>query len=215
MKLLPLALNVENRKCLVVGGGQVAARKARVLLDCGARVHVVAPNLCDDFHELLSHAQYSPRLFQSDDCNDCTLVFACTDNRETNSQIARAAEQRNLWCNIADDAGASTFHLAAAVRRGEICVGVTTSGASPALSKHLKGAIENCIGDEYAQLLELMSVRREVLKSEIENQSERAGFWREVLNSEVLALLRNGERERAEHLIDELMQRYQPIAGNR
>src|SRR5690606_18495219 len=100
----------------------------------------------------------------------------------------------------------STLHSAATVRRDEICIGITTGGGSPALAKHLRKEVENCVGDEYSRLLQLMSARRETLKSRIEIQSERAQIWREILSAGVLELLREGKTEEAKAIIDELLE---------
>lgn len=205
MKLLPVALKVEGTKALVAGGGPVAARKVRSLLECGAQVHVVAPAICDELLPLLSARQYSLRHYRSSDSDSCALIFACTDNVATNAQIAADAQERNIWCQVADDAGRSTLHGAATVRRDDICIGITTGGGSPALAKHLKSQIEDCIGREYSQLLQLMSERRDILSQSVATQSARAGVWRSILESEVLSLLRDGQTENAENLIDDLL----------
>lgn len=206
MKLLPVALNVEGARILIVGGGKVASRKAGVLRDCGARIHVISPTLCDEFRAMQNDLKYSARAFQSNDCEGCNLVFACTDDSEINVQIAAEAKSKNIWVQIADDAAGSTLHGAATIRRDEICIGITTGGGSPALAKHLKTEIENCIGDEYGQLLQLMSSRREKMKSQIASQKERAELWREILASGVLLLLREDQTKDAANLIDNLLQ---------
>jgi precorrin-2 dehydrogenase/sirohydrochlorin ferrochelatase len=205
MMLLPVALNVQGKRALVVGGGAVAARKVLSLLQCEAQVSLIAPHLNDELEAMRSQFAWVERVWQSGDCNDFLLVFACTNSREANAQIAGEAREQNIWCNIADDAANSDFHGAAAIRRGEICIGITTSGGSPALSRHLKREVEGCVGDEYAQLLELMSRRRAQLESRVSVQSERAALWRAVLNSDVLSLLRNRERAAAEQRVDELL----------
>ena len=206
MNLLPVALNVHDKRCLIVGGGSVAARKARVLLECGAKLHVVAPELCEELQPFLSQLEYSARGFEVDDVEDCDLIFACTNVAGLNAQIAEEAARRKVWCNIADDSDASTFHLAATVRRGEICIGITTNAGSPALAKNLKAEVENCIGDEYVALLELMSTHRESLKQRISDRRVRASLWRMILGSEVLDLLRSGEEREARKKIDELIE---------
>lgn len=206
MKLLPIALNIENKRCLLVGGGDVAARKARVLLDCDAKLQVIALNLCEELQMLSSRFEYSKRGFESNDCEGRDLIFACTNDESLNSQIAAEAAQRSIWCNIADDSETSSFHLAAVVRRGDVCIGITTYGGSPALAKHLKSEVENCVGDEYVALLELMSTRRAVLKERISDQRVRASLWRMILGSEVLDLLRSGEEREAKKKIDEMIE---------
>jgi precorrin-2 dehydrogenase/sirohydrochlorin ferrochelatase len=205
MKLLPVALNVAGKKTLVVGGGPVAARKVLSLLECDAQVTVIAPQLSPAFDVLRSRITYLERAWRSSDQAGQSLIFACTSSREVNAQIATEARACGIWCNLADDAEHSDFHGAAAIRRGEICVAITTGGGSPALAKHLKQEIEACIGEEYAQLLEILSARRAGLDGQVAEQSARANLWRAILKSDVLALLRAGNREAAEQIIDALI----------
>jgi precorrin-2 dehydrogenase/sirohydrochlorin ferrochelatase len=209
MKLLPVALRIEGQRILIVGGGPVAARKARSLLECGAKIKIVAPQLCEELQKEMQQApscwEYSQRNFAGDDCDDCMLVFACTNNPQVNAQVAAICKTKNIFCQMADDGTGSTLHGAATIRRDEICIGVSTGGASPALAKHLKEKIENCVGEEYSQLLQLMSERRTNVKTKFKSQVERAGVWRAVLASEVLPLLRDGKTTEAKELVDELI----------
>ena len=199
MKLLPVALNVRDQRCLVVGGGSVALRKTLSLLECEARVHLVAPQLCDGFETLRAQFEYSNRVFQAGDCNACQLVFACTNRRETNARIADEAREIGVWCNIADDPQDSSFHTVATVRRGEIAIGISTGG-HPVLAQHLKTRVEECVGDEYAQLLEIVETRQGS-----NPKRERGALWRAIIQSDALELLRDGQRARAEKLIDGLL----------
>jgi len=208
MKFLPVALRVENQRVLIVGGGAVAARKARSLLECGAIIQVVAPHCCEELQAQLALTsprwEYSQRAFQTDDCDNCILVFACTDDAKVNAQIATICEANNIFCQLADDAYGSTLHSAATIRRDEICIGISTGGASPALAKHLKEKVGDCVGEEYSQLLEWMGERREVLKEKNNSQLERAQIWRTVLASGVLPLLREGKKIEAEKMLDNI-----------
>jgi siroheme synthase-like protein len=204
MKLLPVALNIENKPCLIVGGGAVARRKAESLLECGAKVHVIAPQLCDEFESLMNSLEYSKRGYQSGDCKNYSLVFACTDNRELNAAVAEEAKGLSIWCNIGDDNAGSDFHVAAAIRRGDVCVGITTGGGSPALSRHLKAKVQEAIGPEYSELLEIISARRDALSRSTPEQKQRAAIWRAILESDALELLRSGQREAAEAVVDGL-----------
>lgn len=202
MKLLPVALNLENRRVLIVGGGPVAARKAMACLECGARVRVVAPELCEAFAHL--KVEHHARVYESDDMSDCVLVFAATNSRKVNAQVLADAHNSHVACNVADDAQESDFHGAASVRRGDICVGISTSGGSPALARHLKARVDSCIGPEYETLLQLMSENRETLKASGE-QTARAEKWRAVLQSDALELLRQGKPDEAETLVNALL----------
>jgi siroheme synthase-like protein len=194
--LLPVALHVENRRCLVVGGGAVAARKTKSLLECGAQVKIIAPEIGDEMTELLPRIEYSQRAFEAGDCANFQLVFACTNSREVNAQIAREAQEAGALCNIADDPQHSDFHTTSVVRRGPIAIGISSEGASPVLSRHVKEQIENAVGDEYAQLVSLMQ--------NVEIQS-RGEVWKRVLASDVLELLRTGEMEEAQQRVAEIL----------
>lgn len=207
MNLLPVALNLHNKRCLIVGGGLVAHRKAESLLECGARVHVIAPQLCDQFVPLLSSLEYSGRAYQGGDCEGYGLVFACTDSREVNAAVTNEARRLSVWCNVSDDMEGSDFHVAAAVRRGDICVGITTGGGSPALARHLKARVQETIGPEYSELLEIVSARRAALREKVGSQSARAVVWRAILESDALELLRSGRSDEAAAVIDGLMTR--------
>jgi len=206
VKLLPIALNVQDKRCLVVGGGTVAARKAQSLVECGARVVVIAPAVGATFSTTEPRIIHVPRPYAAGDGAGFALIFACTDDKEVNAAVAREAAERGVLCNVADDAAASDFHAAAAVRRGDICIGITTSGGSPALARHLKARVEESVGAEFEQLLDVMSARRAAVKRDGGQQDNRAAAWNAVLESDVLELLKAGERERAEALVDELLQ---------
>lgn len=210
MKLLPVALNVAGKRCLVVGGGSVAERKVRACLECGALVIVVSPVLNQGLTTLRERIEWREENYSSSALHEYFLVFACTNRREINAQVAHDACEAGVWCNLADDPQSSDFHAAATLRRGEITIGITTGGGSPSLSRHLKARVETAIGDEYSALLEMMSARRLNLRRENESQangapSERAAMWRAVLKSDALELLRFGKRMEAETVVDDLM----------
>jgi precorrin-2 dehydrogenase/sirohydrochlorin ferrochelatase len=200
MKLLPLALNVQDRRCVVFGAGAVARRKAQSLLECGAEVILVAPRFDEAWANLAIEKKTRP--YQPGDCEGALLVFACTNDAAVNRQITDEAHALNIPCNAADDGEAGDFHSMAVVRRGDICVGVSTSGGSPALSRHLKEKIGETIGPEYESLLTLLSARRADLPDTFEAQERRAAFWNEILHSEILNLLRQGETSAAEKLLE-------------
>lgn len=202
MKLLPVSLNVARRRCVVFGGGAVALRKAQSLRECGAEIVVVAPQFGAEWDALQGQIRRETRVYAPGDCAGASLVFACTNDREVNRQIAAEARDAGIWCNVADALETSDFHSAAAVRRGEISVSIATGGSFPLLARHLREKIESAIGPEYEALLEIVATRRAALPSKLAAQSERAEFWRAILNGPILQLLRDGKRAEAENLID-------------
>ena len=180
--ILPVALDVENRSVLIVGGGNVAARKAAAFVEAGARVTVLSPERSQGFPPV----DYRSKRYESADLTGFSLVCACTNQQKINAQIALDAKNQNIWCNIADAPDLSDFHTVATVRSGVIAVGISTDGISPVLSRHLKGEIESCIGPEYAELLEIAA------RFSVPTQ-QRGAFWRAVLESDALELLRSNE----------------------
>jgi len=151
-------LDLEGRRCLVVGGGRVGAEKAHGLLVCGARVTVVSPQLHEDLRS--AEIAWRPRRFRPDDLDGALLVIAATSDRSVDEQVHAAAESRGLLCNVADVPELCNFILPAVHRQGPIAVAVSTGGASPALAKRLRRDIAERIGPEHAELaLELQRLR--------------------------------------------------------
>jgi precorrin-2 dehydrogenase/sirohydrochlorin ferrochelatase len=199
VKLLPVALSLENRAVLIVGGGPVAARKAAAFLEVGALVTVVSPELSPDFPPV----QHLAKHYETADLSGFCLVCACTNLPEINAQIALDAKTQGIWCNLADAPENSDFHTSAVVRRDEIAIGISTSGLSPVLSRHLKSQIESCIGPEYGKLLEM--VRRYDVPT-----SQRGAFWRAVLGGEILELLRSNEHSLAAERLESVFKSLEP-----
>lgn len=198
-QLLPVALDVDQRPVLVVGGGAVAARKAAALIECGAKVTVVAPGLAAGFPEPVERR---PRTFRPGDCLGFDLVVAATDDASVNALVRSEARSLRIWVNDAGDPNYSDFHTASTLRRGPIAIGVTTGNTSPALARHLRDCVEAAVGPEYAQLVDLAAGHRLELR-------QRGQFWNELLASEVLALLRSGHTDEAASLLDSLAQESQ------
>lgn len=203
MKLLPLALNVQGRNCIIFGAGAVARRKALSLLECGAQLKFVAPHFAEEWNDF--SCEKIERPYQKGDCKGAFLIFACTNDATVNRQIADEARELNILCNVADESEAGSFHSMATLRRGDICIGISTSGGSPALSRHLKEKIGETIGPEYESLVEMLAERREHLPQIVVEQYQRAAFWRAVLASDILNLLRDGKTEDATKLLNSLL----------
>jgi siroheme synthase-like protein len=194
-KLLPVALDVEGRRVLIVGGGAVAGRKAAALAECGAEITVIAPELSFQ----LPGVRHEPRLYQPGDEAGFDLVFAATDDAKLNRQIAEAAKAAGAWVNDASAPQESDFHTAAVVRRQDIAIGITTGGVSPVLAKHVRERIEAALGPEYEVLLQWRAADPVDLK-------HRGEFWRRILASRVLVLIRDGRHVEAQEQLEQMKQ---------
>ncbi len=156
--LYPLFMDVSGRRCVVVGGGGVASRKARGLLESGARVVVVSPEVTpeiDDMDVTVERRPYAPG-----DLAGCTLAFAATDSREVNAAVVREAEEHGIPVNVADRPAEGDFALPSVLRRGGLQVAVSTGGASPSLARRIRDAMEPSFAAEWESVVEKFRVAR-------------------------------------------------------
>ena len=144
MRYYPVQLDVQNRNCLVVGGGGVATRKVQTLLKCGARVTVVSPDTGSELEELARNnvIVLKKRGYRRSDVSHMFLVIGATDDKDLNRQIFNDAEALGRLCNIADLPEACNFILPSVVHQGDLVIAISTSGKSPAFAKHLRKDLE-------------------------------------------------------------------------
>ena len=198
----PIFLNLEGKKCVVVGGGEVALRKVRTLLNCGAKVVVVSPALNSDLAQLAEAGTISviSREYEPKELTDAVIVVAATDIAEVNQNIAKKARKHGILVNVVDRPEASDFIMPSFVRRGDLVLAVSTSGASPALAKKIRMRLEQAFGEEYSPLL---SVIKEV-RQELKEQQLRVNMedWQNALDLDLLTyLIQAGEREKAKAVL--------------
>ncbi|HEY0738339.1 MAG TPA: bifunctional precorrin-2 dehydrogenase/sirohydrochlorin ferrochelatase [Herpetosiphonaceae bacterium] len=206
-KPYPIVLTqLEQVRCVVVGGGEVAARKIRALLDSGANVTVISPELQPQLAEwrsasLLAH---EARPYQPGDLEGAFLAIAATDRREVNAAVAAEARERGLLCNVADDPGDSTFHTLGSVTRGDVLLAVATGGDSPALAAHIRRKLEATFGPEYGVLARRLGALRREIGSRL-SPAARTQLWRTLASDEVLDWLRSGDEARLDRYIETLV----------
>ncbi len=195
MKYYPVCLDVSNRDCLVVGGGAVAARKVKTLVECDARVTVISPR----FTEQLEKMKRPPavdlieRPYAASDICGRFLVIGATDDESLNRQISADAERENILCNIADVPDACNFILPSIVDRGDLIVAVSTSGKSPAFARRLRKSLENQFGEEYRDFLRLMGAIRQKLLATAHAPEAHKPLFETLIDRGLLELVRDGK----------------------
>jgi precorrin-2 dehydrogenase/sirohydrochlorin ferrochelatase len=197
MRYYPAYLDIEDRCCLVVGGGAVGTRKVETLLRCGARVRVVSPEVSPGLERLAEAGEINleRRTVLDSDMDDAFLVFGATDDPELNRRLHRKARERGRLCNIADQPDLCSFVLPSVVSRGDLTIAVSTSGKSPALAKHIRTRLEKMFGPEYGVMLDVLgSVRKRVLARGQASGGNKALF-EELIRSDLLELIRQDDRE--------------------
>ena len=170
--LYPIFLDLSGRRCVVVGGGEVANRKARKLLQARAEVVVISPEIGPELESVASEVHRRP--YEDGDLAGAYLAFAATDAREANAAVAAEAKERGIPVNVADRPSEGDFALPSTLRRGRLQVAVSTGGASPTLARKIKGELEEAFGPEWAGVVEELRAARlkgtppgEVLEGEV------------------------------------------------
>ncbi len=198
----PVFLKIGGRRCVVVGGGQVALRKVTTLLEHRASVDVISPELCPGLIELAEDGQIRVfrRRYKAGDLQEAFIVITATDNSDINRQIAKEAKSKGVLVNVVDDAENSDFIVPSYVRRGDITIAVSTAGRSPALARKIRTRLEKDFGDEYASLAVLIDeARAEVKRQGIEVDGDA---WQKALDLDLLsAMVRRGDREKAKDVL--------------
>lgn len=194
----PVFLNVRGKKCVVVGGGEVALRKVQTLLEHGAAVEVVSPALCSELDRLARDGKIKARNNQLEpsDLEGTLIVIAATDDPGTNSRVAAEAGRRKTLVNVVDDRELCDFIVPSSIRRGDLMIAISTGGKSPALSRKIRVRLEKLFGEEYAALTDLIGEVRAELK--MRGTSVSGDDWQEALDlDELISLLKAGRRKEA------------------
>jgi len=176
----------------MVGGGRVAERKVRSLLQCEADIWVVSPELTEELEKLAQEGKITHinRHYTIEDLDDCFLVVSAVDDREVNSEVARECFQRNIPINVVDDPVRCTFTVPSVLRRGPLCISVSTTGKSPLLARRVREQLEDLFGVEYAEFLELMGEIRSRVLRDVPDGEKRRRIFECLINSDILELVR-------------------------
>jgi uroporphyrin-III C-methyltransferase/precorrin-2 dehydrogenase/sirohydrochlorin ferrochelatase len=207
MDYLPVFMKVEQRPCLVVGGGKVAARKVALLRRAGARIRIVSPQLCGELHDLLARGliTHEAREFQDNDLDDCVLVIAATDNKTVNRRVSELATIQRIPVNVADSPKLCSFIVPSIINRSPVQIAVSTGGSSPVLARLLRARLESFVPAAYGRLAELVNDYRQRVKQRFANPEQRRYFWESILQGRVAELLFAGHEEKARSALQDAL----------
>jgi precorrin-2 dehydrogenase/sirohydrochlorin ferrochelatase len=187
--LYPVNVVVQDRPCLVVGGGRVAAQKVAGLLECGARVHVVATEVRPPVRAI-EGITWEERPFAPADVTGCWLVMAATDDPAANRAVHEAGEAAGVWVNSADDTDNCSFILPSRIRRGPLLVTFSTSGEAPSVARWMRRTYAGEFGDEWVAMIDIVAEERR--KIQAEGRTTEGLNWQEAFDSGTLDLIREG-----------------------
>lgn len=197
----PVLLDVLEKRCVVIGGGQVALRKVRTLLAHGAIVKVVSPELCQGLGQLAGAKgiEMIRREYQPGDLRGAFLVIAAATN-DVNKKVADEAKQKEILLNVTDTPEQSNFIVPACFNRGDLTIAISTAGKSPALARKIRTGLKQHFDEEYANLVTLIEeVRSELKGRQIKVSSDN---WQEALDLDILvSMLRTGQRQKAKAML--------------
>lgn len=203
MKLFPLFANLSQRRVLVVGGGDIAERKIRLLLSAGACVRVLAPAFSDSVLRMqgcsgieLQQAEFAPHWL-----DDVWFVVAATNDKAVNRDIAAHAEQRRLLVNVVDDAELSSCHVPAIVDRSPVTIAISSAGSAPMIARWIRERIEAMFGDTVGKLAALAHRHRAGIRAARPSLAARRDFYQWLIDGPVASALYRQQPEQAESLL--------------
>jgi precorrin-2 dehydrogenase/sirohydrochlorin ferrochelatase len=205
----PMFVDIEGRRCLVVGGGPVATEKVEKLLDHGAVVRLVSPEVTRELQALVDSGavhEHRRRTYRPEDLDGCFLVIAATNLDAINRMVWQDAEALNLLCNVVDVPPLCNFIVPSIVRRGELALAISTGGASPVIAKHIRRDLEATYGPEWEALVALLRDVRDDLKERYLDMPSRRDAVERLMETDVVQRLADGDeagaRELAHRVLD-------------
>jgi siroheme synthase-like protein len=199
----PIYLDIEDRDVMIIGGGNVCARKAETMMKYGARVTVVSPKFTDEIQQWAREGKLSIRrkAYEESDVDGANIVIASTDDQRVNEQIAADCRKRRIPVNVVDVTPLCEFIVPAIIESGSIQIAVSTGGKSPALARTLKEDLQRLVGPEYAEVNDVLGTLREHAKRVLPTDVDRKRFFDGILARGILEILREGRRAEAYAII--------------
>jgi precorrin-2 dehydrogenase/sirohydrochlorin ferrochelatase len=195
----PIFIDIEDRDVVIIGGGNVCARKAETMMRYGARVTIVSPDFTDEIEQWARDGSLTLRRkrYAESDLENANIVIASTDHQEVNEQIAADCRRRRIPVNVVDVTPLCEFIVPAIVESGSVQVAVSTGGRSPALARTLKEELQRFIGPEYAEVNDLLGTLRDGAKRALPTDVDRKRFFDGIIARGILEMLRTGRRRDA------------------
>lgn len=206
--LYPVSLNLNGKNCVVIGGGSVALRKVKTLLEYGAAVTVISPELHEELYAMQEQFCWVAEPYTDGMLTGAFLVIAATDIREVNHAAAAWCEEHQVLVNVVDSRDESSFTVNAAVKQGDLMLTVSTNGVSPAISRKIRKDLQQQFGPEYAVMLELVRDIRSEAMHTITDEARRREFLQSLANMDLPAQLRQEPREQVEKRVKQCLSSY-------
>ena len=207
MQALPIFINITHRRCVVIGGGDVAARKVTMLLKANAAVVLYSPELCHELSDLVSAEKitYINENFEPSQLEGACLVIAATDDEAVNTAVSVAAKALNIPVNVVDSPALCTFTMASIVERSPIVIAISSEGNAPVLARYIRTKIETMLPASYGRIAEIAGEFRDKVKAKFTTTQQRRIFWEGVLQGPIVERILSGQDEAARRALDNLL----------
>lgn len=191
----PIYVNTSGKPVLVIGGGRVAERKVKGLLQGKARITVISPQLTPELEQLHQESRFEwiARSYRNGDLRGAFLVYAATDDSQVNTAVVQEAEAASILVNDAISSGNSSFITPSVVRRGRLSIAISTAGAGPAAATEIRALLEQQFGDEYETYLDFLHQMRMEIKSRALSPVIRSKLLRRLTEMDILEQIRTGQ----------------------
>jgi len=205
--LYPIYLRLAGKRCLVVGGGQVAERKTATLLEYEANVRLVSPEVttCLDNWAAQNLIAWRRGEFQPEDLEEILLVFIATGDSKVNKHVTALCREKGILVNAVDDPPNCDFYVPSILRRNSLCLAISTEGKSPLLAAKLRRELEDQITDVYGEWVEILGSLRDEIKTSNLDLDDKRRLFEALVYSDMLDLLKEGKKEQIEERIKECM----------
>jgi len=192
MSYYPIFLDLDNKKVIIVGGGEVAERKVKVLLRYGCKIYIISPHLTPHLRQLVAKGRIHHISYELLDrsMDNAVMVITATGDPDVNLQIASQAKGHGLLVNIVDQPAECNFIMPSIVKRGDLQIAISTAGKSPAMAKKIRREIEALFGSEYGPLIELLGLLRIRLLSQGQSSSKNKAIFQKLADSNLLQLIK-------------------------
>jgi precorrin-2 dehydrogenase/sirohydrochlorin ferrochelatase len=209
-KYYPVMLDINNKACVVVGGGLIGYRKTLSLIQYGASVTVISPDLCKEIQDLVNSDKilWINDYYKSDYLKNIFIVFAATNDENVNQKIYNDSKNQNILTNVVDVPELCDFIMPAVMQQGDLTIAVSTNGKSPTLAKKICEDLNRNFDVNYAIFLDILGEMREKVLKNIANQAERASFLKKIVDSDYLEKLKYLSPETVKQEIDTVLEQF-------
>ncbi|MEZ0209455.1 MAG: siroheme synthase CysG [Methylophilus sp.] len=207
MQALPIFFNIAQRRCLVIGGGDVATRKVIMLLKAQGNVVVISPELTAELQQMLTknEIEYVRDSFSAEQLTSACLVIAATNDEAVNEAVSVAAKRLNIPVNVVDAPALCTFTMGSIIDRSPVVIAISSEGNAPVLARHIRSKIETMLPAAYGRIASLAGEFREQVKARFSTTQARRRFWEDVLNGPLVERVLSGQEQAARELLGELL----------